>query len=54
LSAGLGGAAIIILDDTAGDIAALDRSSVMGLAVGDRATLVNALMRALNIVIAVG
>ena len=54
MSAEVGGAAIIIVDDATKDIAALDRASVLGLAVGDGATLVNALMRARNVVITVG
>jgi hypothetical protein len=49
-----GRAAVIVVDDAAEDIAALDRVSVLGLAVGDRGALVNALMRASNVVIAVG
>lgn len=42
------------MDDTAKDVTALDRSSVLGLAVGDGATLVNALMRTRNVVITIG
>ena len=54
MSAEVGGAAVIVVDDTAKDVTALDRSSVLGLAVRDGATLVNALMRTSNVVIAVG
>jgi len=54
MSAEVGGAAVIVVDDAAKDIAALDRASVLGLPVWDGGTLVNALMRASNIVIAVG
>jgi hypothetical protein len=49
-----GRAAVIVMDNATKDIAALDRASVMGLAVGDGGALVNALMRASNVVIAVG
>jgi hypothetical protein len=54
MSAEVGGAAVIVVDDTAKDIAALDRASVLGLPVGDGGALVNALMWASNVVIAVG
>jgi hypothetical protein len=54
MSAEIGGAAIIIVDDAANDIAALDRASMLGLPVGYRGALVNALMRASNVVIAIG
>jgi hypothetical protein len=54
MSAEVGGAAVIVVDDAAKDIAALDRASVLGLSVGDGATLVDALMRASNVVITVG
>ena len=49
-----GRAAVIVVDDAAEDGAALDRTSVLGLAVGDRGMLVDALMRASNVVITVG
>ena len=42
------------MDDTTEDAAALDRASVLGSSVGDGATLVDALMRASNVVITVG
>ena len=54
MSAEVGGAAVIVVDDAAKDIAALDRASVLGLPVWDGGALVNALMRASNVVIAVG
>ena len=54
MSAEVGGAAVIIVDDAAKDIAALDRASMLGLPVGYRGALVNALMRASNVVISVG
>ena len=54
LSAGVRGAAVIVVEDATEDVAALDRASVPGLSVGDRATLVDALMRASNVVITVG
>ena len=54
MSAEVGGAAVIIVDDAAKDIAALDRASMLGLPVGYRGALVNALMRASNVVIAIG
>jgi hypothetical protein len=38
------GAAVMVVDDAAEDIAALDRASVLGLAVWDGRTLVDALM----------
>ena len=49
-----GGAAIIIVDDATKNIATLYRAHVLRLAVGDGATLVNALMRPRNVVISVG
>jgi len=48
-SAGVGKAAVIVVDDAAEDVAALDKANVLGLAVGNRATLVNALMRLRNV-----
>jgi hypothetical protein len=54
MSAEIGGALVIVVDDAAKDITALDRASVLGLAVWDRGALVNALMRASNVVITVG
>jgi hypothetical protein len=54
MSAEVGGAAVIVVDDAAEDVAALDRASVLGLPVGDGGTLVNALMRARNVVITIG
>jgi len=52
-SAGVRGAAVIVVEDATEDVAALDRASVLGLSVGDGATLVDALMRACNVVITV-
>ena len=49
MSAEVGGAAVIVVDDAAKDIAALDRASMLGLPVGYRGALVNALMRASNV-----
>ena len=54
MSAGVSGAAVIVVEDATEDVAALDRASVLGLSVGDGATLVDALMRASNVVITVG
>jgi hypothetical protein len=42
------------VDGAAEDVAALDRASVLGLAVEDGRTLVDALMRTSNVVITVG
>ena len=54
MSAEVGWAAVIVVDDAAKDIAALDRASVLGLAVGDGGALVNSLMGASDVVVAVG
>jgi hypothetical protein len=54
MSAQVGGAAVIVVDDAAKDISALDRASVLGLAVWDGGSLVNALMRTRNVVITIG